>query len=259
MRAVENTPSKRQIRAVLFDLGDTLLNFGRLRKAEIFAASARLTYDYLKSLNQPVGSFRWYSLRNLFSLRLCRLISFFKRRDFDALTLLERTGTKRGLELTAEQWQHLTWLWYKPLTEIAKAEPGMKDSLVELKDRGLKIGILSNTFVHACALEKHLEQFGILDLFDVKLYSYQFPFRKPDLRIFKEAAKAIGEPPESIVFVGDLIDKDIKPALKTGMVAILKEAYSNSGRQLPVGARRIAKIADLPALIEKLNAETRPN
>ena len=104
-----------------------------------------------------------------------------------------------------------------------------------------------------------MEQFGILDLFDVKLYSYQFPFRKPDLRIFKKAGEAISEPPENIVFVGDLIDKDIKPALKTGMVAVLKEAYSNAGKQLPPGTRRIARIADLPALIERINSDAASN
>jgi len=198
-------------------------------------------------------------LRSLLSLRLCRLISALKGRDFDALALLEKTGVKKGIKLTPEQWRHLTWLWYKPLTEITKAEPGIKQTLITLKSSGLKLGVLSNTFVHGCALEKHLEQFGIADLFDIKLYSYQFPFRKPDLRIFKIAAERIAEPPESIVFVGDLIDKDIKPALKNGMVAVLKEAYSNAGKQLPPGAKKITQIAELPALIKKINTDAPPN
>ncbi len=252
-------PSNTQIKAVLFDLGDTLLNFGKLKKAKIFAAGARLTYDYLKSLNQPVGGFKWYSLRSLLSLRLCRVISALRGRDFDALALLEKTGAKKGIKLTTDQWRHLTWLWYKPLAEAAQAEPGIRDTLIALKSSGLKLGILSNTFVHRCALEKHLAQFGILDLFDVKLYSYQFPFRKPDARIFKIAAERISEPPESIVFVGNLIDNDIKPALKNGMIAVLKETYGNAGKQLPHGARKIARIADLPALIKKINTEAPPN
>jgi len=254
LNAIQNTPSqtpKTQIKAILFDLGDTLVNFGKLKKAEIFVAGARLTYDYLRSLDQPVGGFKWYSLRNLLSLRLCRLISVLKRRDFDSLELLEKAGAKKGINLTAEQWRHLTWLWYEPLTEIGRTEPEIKETLTALKNAGLKLGILSNTFVHACALEKHMDQFGIPDFFDVRLYSYQFHFRKPDQRIFKIAARAIGHAPENILFVGDRIDKDIAPALKNGMHAALKEAYTSDGKKVPDAAMKIKNIAELPDLIKK--------
>ena len=163
MNATENTPAKTQIKAVVFDLGDTLINFGRLNKAEIFAAGARLTYEYLKSLDQRIGGFKLYCLRNLMNLRLCRWISALKGRDFDSLELLRKTGTKKGVNLTDEQWRHLTWLWYEPLSKIAQTEPDIKETLAALKDSGLKLGILSNTFVHGCALEKHMDQLGILD------------------------------------------------------------------------------------------------
>ena len=259
MNAIQNTPSqtpKKQIKAVLFDLGDTLLNFGRINKAEIFAAGARLTYDYLKSLGQPICSFKWYCLRNLLSLRLCRLISVMRRRDFDSLKLLKRVGTTRGVNLTPEQWRHLTWLWYKPLTEIGRTEPQIKETLTALRNSGLKLGILSNTFVHACALDRHMDQLGILEFFDVRLYSYEFPFRKPDPRIFKIAARAIGQAPENILFVGDRIDKDIAPALKNGMHAALKEAYTSDGKKTPDAAVKIKHIQELPNLIQKINTQT---
>lgn len=257
MNATENTPSKTQIKAVLFDLGDTLLNFGRLNKAEIFAAGARFTYDYLKSLDQRVGGFKWYCVRNLMNLRFYRWTSALKGRDFDSLELLRRTGTKKGINLTDEQWRHLTWLWYKPLTEIGRTEPKIKETLTALRSSGLKLGILSNTFVHACALEKHMEQLGILDFFDVRLYSYQFPFRKPDPRIFKIAAEKIGHLPQNILFVGDRIDKDIKPAIRSGMLAVLKDAYTSAGKKIPDAAVKIKQIAELPDLIRKINTLTK--
>ena len=74
MNTTENTTPKGPIKAVLFDLGDTLLNFGRIRPREIFTAGVRSSYDYLKSLHQPLGGFNWYALRNLLSLRLCRFL-----------------------------------------------------------------------------------------------------------------------------------------------------------------------------------------
>ena len=35
--------TKTRVKAVLFDLGDTIFDFGPIKKAEIFAAGARLT------------------------------------------------------------------------------------------------------------------------------------------------------------------------------------------------------------------------
>ncbi|MBN2272511.1 MAG: HAD family hydrolase [Sedimentisphaerales bacterium] len=255
MNATENTPPKGPIKGVLFDLGDTLLEFGRIRPREIFEAGARSSYDFLKSLGQPVGGFNWYALRSLLSLRLCRLVSALNGRDFNALALLRKAGEKRGVNLTDEQWEHLTWLWYEPLTKIGRTEPRVKETLTALKSSGLKLGILSNTFVHACALEKHMEQLGILEFFDVRLYSYQFQFRKPDARIFSAAAERIGHRPQNILYVGDRIDKDIIPAIKAGMTAVLKDAHTNSGKKLPPHARRINQICDLPPLIDKINTE----
>lgn len=242
-----------KIRAVLFDLGDTLLNFGKINAAKIFAAGAGSSYDYLKSLDQPVGTFKWYFWKNLVSLRIQRWLSSLRRRDFDALALLRSVGIKRGIRLNQEQWRHLAWCWYEPLSKIGRAEPDAKETLTALKDSGLKLGIVSNTFVSCFSLEKHLEQLGILDFFTVRLYSYEFPFRKPDTRIFRIAAERIGEPAQNILFVGDRIDKDIKPAIRSGMLAVLKDAYTNAGKKTPDGTMKIRQISDLPPLIEKIN------
>ena len=119
----------------------------------------------------------------------------------------------------------------------------------------IKLGILSNTFVNAESLEKHLEQLGLLDFFSVRMYSYRFDFRKPDLRIFEIAAERLDEAPENILYVGDRIDMDIKPALKLGMQPVLKAAYTNAGKTPPDGAWKINQISELPTLIKKINTK----
>jgi len=252
VRALAN----KKIKAVLFDLGDTLLNFGRVDKPRIFQQGARASYDFLQSCGQPVGSFKYYYWRNLVLLRIRHWLSCITRKDFDALALLKKSGTKRRIKLSEQQWQHLAWLWYEPLSKICQAEPKTKETLTVLRELGLKLGIVSNTFVHSSSLEKHLQQLGILDFFPVRLYSYQFDFRKPDARLFRAAAERIGEMLENIMFVGDRINKDIKSTAKIGMKAVLKDAYTNTGEKTPKGAWKITRLAELPQLIEKINAET---
>jgi len=246
----------KKIKAVLFDLGDTLLNFGRFETSHIFWQGARSSYDYLESLGQPVGNFKYHSWRSLIYLYVRRWLWNMMGRDFDTLALLKKVGTKKGIKLDEQQWRHLAWLWYEPLGKIAKIEPGIKETLSELKKKGLKLGVLSNTCVNACSLEKHLQDMGILDIFTVRLYSYEFDFRKPDIRIFKAAAEKIGEIAENVMYVGDRINVDIKPALKSGMRAVLKAAYTNNGKKIPQQAWKINQISELPGLIDKINGST---
>ena len=245
----------RKIKAVLFDLGETLLNFGEVNTTRLFKKGAKLSYDFLKGCGQPVGSFKYYCWRNLIALRLRQWLASITRRDFNSLVLLRGVGTKRGIKLDRQQWRHFAWLWYEPLSQLSRVEPGIAETLAALKNLGLKLGIVSNTFVTANSLDKNLERFGILDFFPVRIYSYEFNFRKPDARIFKAAAEKMGEMPQNIMFVGDRIDKDVQPAVKVGMWAVLKAAYTNIGKKIPQGIWKVDELAELPGLIKRINAE----
>ena len=73
--------------------------------------------------------------------------------------------------------------------------------------------------------------------------------------MFKISAERIGGAAENILYVGDSIDMDIKPALQIGMQPVLKAAYTNVGKTLPNGAFKITRISELPALIGKINTQ----
>lgn len=254
----EQTPDKKcdvpgKIKAVLFDLGETLLNFGKINTRHLFRQSAVLTYEFLQRLGQPVGNFTVYRLHSMLAVQMRCLLSNLTGRDFDALSLLKKIGDRKGFKLSEDQWRELGWLWYQPLSNLARIEPKIKETLTSLKEMGLRLGIVSNTFVSASSLDRHLKQLGILDFFAFRFYSYQFDFRKPNVRLFEIAADRIGEPPENILFVGDRIDKDIEPALKVNMTAVLKSAYTNISRKTPAGVQKINRLSELPALIKKIN------
>lgn len=243
----------QKINAILFDLGETLINFGRVNTTLLFYLGAKQSYDFLKNCGQPVGSFASYCLRNFIPLRIKHMLSSLTANDFDSLTLLKNINEKKGIRLNEEQWGQLAWLWYEPLSKLGKTEPDIIDSLRALKESGLKLAIVSNTFLHESCLDRHLQQAGILDFFQFRFYSYKFDYRKPDQRIFQVAAEKIGERPQNILFIGDRIDNDINPALKAGMCSVLIRAYTNVGRRVPEGVFEIDKISELPAIIQKLN------
>ncbi len=246
--------ARDEIRAVLFDLGDTILNFGRINTTRAFLEGAKSSYAFLKERGRPVGNFPWYFLRTLVRLRIMYVLSGILRRDFDSLAVFQRVGARQGVHLSLEQWEQFAWRWYEPLSRHAQVEEDLHGTLGALKRMGLKLGIVSNTFVNRASLEQHLQQLGLLDFFTVRLYSYEFHFRKPSTEIFRIAAETVGERAEEIVFVGDRIDNDIRPALESGMKAVLKDAYTNRGKPTPAGAWRIRRLSELPGVIEQINA-----
>lgn len=247
-----------RIQAVLFDLGDTILNFGQVSTTKAFLAGARLSHAFLNQHGQPAAWFPWYFARNLIRLRIKYFLSDFTHRDFNSLEVLQAVGTRQGVVLTPDQWDEFAWLWYEPLSRSAQVEPDLRETFAALRDRGLKLAIVSNTFVSRASLEKHLGQLGLLEFFPVQLYSYEYHFRKPSTELLRIAADKVGVALANCVFVGDRIDNDIVPALSSGMHAVLKDAYTNAGKATPQGARRIRLLSELPALIEELDRTTQP-
>ena len=238
---------------MLFDLGQTLIHFDKVNTWALSHEAAANAYGYLKELDQPVGNPKAYMWSNLLSIRLKLLISDLMRRDWDSLVGLRKSHEKKGVRLSPEQWRQLNWKWYEPLSRRGSIELDLAETLGLLRDKDIKLGIVSNTWVNGCSLEKHLDKYGLLHFFDVKVYSYDYPFRKPDKRIFIEAAKQVDVPCANILFIGDRIDNDIKGALRAGMIPILKNTPENKQKTLPPTATRIDKLSEIPKLIEKLN------
>jgi len=241
-----------KIKAILFDLGETLINFGEVDISAVFKEGARCSYEFLKQTGQEVCGFQRYYLRNLFLIRTVYVWSCLIGRDFDSLELLKKIGLRRGYKLTEQQWQQFAWLWYEPLSRIATVEPDIRDTLTRLRDRGLKLGIVSNTFLTQSSLDRHLKEFGMIEFFPLRMYSQETAWRKPNVKIFNEAAGRLGIEPQNIMFVGDRLDTDIKGALKAGMIPILKSACTNTGKKVPPGVRKIILLSELPSLIQSI-------
>jgi putative hydrolase of the HAD superfamily len=237
------------IKAVLFDLGDTLINFGKVDKTAAIKRAARASYDYLNELNQPTGTFNAYFLRNMIEIRLRCLWSDITGKDFDSFAVMKKIGRKKGYKLTDEQWLKINWLWYQPLSELAYIEPDIVETMSKLKGMGLRLGILSNTFVGSEALDHHLKEIGIYDFFEIRVYSCYLPYRKPDKRIFFDTINEMGLLKDEILFVGDRVDTDAAGCMAAEIKCVLKKSHANENKSLPARIKRIETISQLPQFI----------
>jgi len=126
------------------------------------------------------------------------------------------------------------------------------DTMHELKNKGLKIGIIGNTLFWPSALTRLiLVKSGISTYIDYAIFSDEVGICKPDRRIFLKALEALGSEASTSVHVGDGIVEDVGGALSVGMNAILINRSSLSSaviRELRVAI--VKSLSEVPKVIE---------
>lgn len=104
-----------------------------------------------------------------------------------------------------------------------KLYPNVIGILKELK-KGYKLGIIANQKV---GLSNRLNQFGILDFFNVVICSDEVGISKPNKDIFLLGLQEANCEAKNSIMVGDRLDNDLIPAKKIGMRTIwVKQGYS---------------------------------
>ena len=89
-----------------------------------------------------------------------------------------------------------------------------------LHQRGVRVGVLSNTIWSGEYHRAVFERDGVLDLIDADVYSSELAWTKPHPEAFLAAAAALGVQPSEAVYVGDRPFEDIHGSQLAGMRAI---------------------------------------
>jgi putative hydrolase of the HAD superfamily len=109
--------------------------------------------------------------------------------------------------------------FWEPHTYI---DPDVPPLFAALRERGLRIGILSNTIWSRDYHRRVFARDGVLSLIDGDVYSSEIPWVKPHPEAFEAAMAAVGvSDPASCVYVGDRPYEDVHGAQRVGMRAVL--------------------------------------
>ncbi|KAI9490071.1 HAD-like domain-containing protein [Zychaea mexicana] len=83
--------------------------------------------------------------------------------------------------------------------------PDVRRTLMQLRQRGFQMGVISNSDERVLSVIKSLE---LDDYFDFVLPSCLAGYEKPEVQIFEKACEITGVRPEEALHVGDDIEKD---------------------------------------------------
>jgi 2-haloalkanoic acid dehalogenase type II len=217
------------LKAVLFDLGDTLVKsvnlietyrrilqvYGIHRSQEELTAAhieagRLLGLEYMKTMSDKY----WIRRNNIFLEHL----GVFGRED------LART-------ISGQWWDYSDVALYSDAVE----------TLDELKQRGIKMGVITNAL--QTDLTKIISKTKLdPDYFDVIVTVSTICRMKPEKEVFDHALNVLNVAPNETLFVGDTVEYDYEGARKAGLRAVLID------RENKVGGN-IEKIHDLREIL----------
>jgi putative hydrolase of the HAD superfamily len=107
---------------------------------------------------------------------------------------------------------------------ILALSPGARDVLVALRERGCKLGLVTNGF--AATHHDKIDRLGLRGLMDAFFLADEVGMVKPDPELFRHACRELGSEPADTVMVGDRYDRDVLGALEAGLFTVLIDVHA---------------------------------
>lgn len=242
------------MRAVLFDLGHTLIDYYHEWKGPEAVAVDRVyniveeaccvspdKKEFVAGLSHMLEEARERKLNEMVEVPLHETLG----------TCFRRSGCDSDGDLIVDSMNS----FYQTLLETRALIPGTVEMLERVKERGLLVGLVSDV---AWGLPseyplRDLRHFRLDGYFDDMVFSTDVGLRKPNPKIFKIALYNLGVKPSESVFIGNSLQADVKGAKGVGMLAILKDSkyYQHDDNIVPDG-----KIADWSEIDSVLDIKT---
>jgi len=240
-----------KIRAVIFDLGYTMWGVDYGGEPEAYG---RLRRRLVKKLGEPVPPAN--VLRDAVAAVFVR-----EGRAYDTGNLAQKLTE----QVFKEAFEALGLDVPEPLREMAEetlsygirysVDPDTVETLHALKRRGLRVGVVSNTYQSSRSLAKSLRRLGLLPSIDALIVSSEVGWGKPHPAIFEEALRRLDVRPEEAVFVGDTVLADIKGAQALGMKAVLTWEYRQEDPGDAEPDLIVDRLSQVVEYVDRLNAE----
>ncbi len=234
-----------KLKAVLFDMGSTLLEFENYTWEILGRSCAESGYEFLKGNGVVLPGFEEYGLLLREEFIKARAEVEVNLKEFKFEQVVGNVFNRLKLNTTDGLYHRFLDKYYQPVTDQITLIDGAEEVLGHFRKLGLKIGIISNTIFQERYHLQELQKFGLYPYLDFCIFSSTFGVRKPHPQIFLEALNQLKVDASQAVFVGDRLIEDVGGAQKAGMKGILK---CHPGRDYTAPIIPDAQIRDLGEL-----------
>jgi len=236
------------LRAVLLDMGGVLLDVGNAAGLPVGKADWRGREVLVQAVRHAGGRVEIDELERL--LFAPWQVEYERRYETGHeaawephLQRLRKASGCRARSLT------LLAAWFEPYAETVRPMAGAGEALATLRERGLKLALVSNVPLPGKLYARLLRRHHLLKPFDSLHWSYESGSRKPSPAMLRAALAAHGVAAEEALMVGDRRSVDVAAGRAAGVPTVWVRSLDTGG---PRPDHEISSIAELPALVEKL-------
>ena len=184
------------LKAVLFDLDNTLIHFGERQFFQGYIPAVTKVFADI----MPGDLF----LERLLSSTGAVLNNSGQTFNVDCFMDAFCAGYEEHRD---EFWRRFMTFYeteYDQFRSLASAPPGVREMLLQLREKSLKLVIASNPLWPSIAQNKRLAWAGLGDLqFDLVTHIENMTHCKPNVEYYQEVCSKIGERPEACLMVGN--------------------------------------------------------
>jgi HAD superfamily hydrolase (TIGR01549 family) len=213
------------MKAVLFDLGDTLWHFPKMPAAmDIRMETMRRISAALEEIGVPMeGDLRFLGREIRLGVERADRAAYESdcvSPDFNEVVrqIANRAG---NLDLTYEQGARIWDAWN--LGGLALGRAMFEDAfpmLDWLRDHGFRIGCVTNRVFGGARFAEELRELGLDKYFESVAVSCDLGYMKPHEKCYQHALDEMGLAPEECVMVGDSLKADVQGAQTLGMTSV---------------------------------------
>lgn len=243
------------IRAVIFDLGGTLIEYAGSYAAwpDLETPGLAAAYDYWQQQGHrlpPFADFQQAGFRLLPSLwrAATRHEANLRVEDLLMASLVElsvREMAREDLTLAAERYG-------AAIQAQAALTPQAVETVEQVKAAGYRVGLVSNTMFPGAMHRADMERFGLSPYFDAMVFSADVNMWKPNADPFRQVLAGLGVAADTAVYIGDDPASDVVGGRAAGMHTVY---YKGNSRFItPPGVVPHAEIAELAELLSLLES-----
>jgi putative hydrolase of the HAD superfamily len=237
-------------RAVIFDLGGTLLDWPNWDE-DVILRWAR-SYDYFTSSipgnHWPERDTYVRAMREAENAHWQRVAA--EQWSGPPSTLISEGFRILGLHASEAEILAALDGYARAVDGWAEVFPDSRETLLLLRERGYRIGLLSNTWWAAEWHNADLAAHGLSGMFDEMAYTSDLPHSKPHPSVFLEVARRLDMEPAACVMVGDRMIDDISGAFGAGMRGVWKKTDHPWPRpEYIIPTAVITDLAEVPELL----------
>jgi putative hydrolase of the HAD superfamily len=224
------------IKAVIFDLDNTLLDFMKMKEQAIDAAVEAMIDAGLK-MDKAVAKQKIYEIYKDKGIEYQQVFDKFLEQELGAINYKIHAagivGYRRAREGTLVSYPHVNM------------------AIVELLKRGLKLAVVSDApklqaWLRLCSL-------GLHNYFDIVVAFEDTGKRKPDPAPFEKALILLQVGPKETIMVGDWAERDIAGANLLGMKTVLARYGDTFGTEKSDADYEIDDILELVQIVDNEN------